>query len=308
MEWQNISNEWLLGRFRIPEGKLRVVIDSDTYNEVDDQFAVAYALLSPERLDVEAIYAAPFRNERAADAAEGMRKSYDEILRLLGHMGRESENFVFRGADSFLPDEDTPVDSEAVRDLIQRAMAADEADPLYVLALGAITNVASALLIEPAIREKIVVVWLGGQPLTRNTAREFNLAEDVPAARVIFNSGVPAVLLPVHGVTGTMITSPAEIRCWLEGKNALCDMLVDRFCSYRADAHLPGWSKVLYDIAVVGYMLHPDKWAAAELAHSPLLTDDCRWVHDTRRHFINEVVALNRKAIFMDMFPKLASL
>ena len=69
------------------EGKLRVVLDTDTYNEIDDQFAVVHALLSGDRLDVEAIYAAPFHNNRSEGPADGMRKSFEEIGRLLDRMG-----------------------------------------------------------------------------------------------------------------------------------------------------------------------------------------------------------------------------
>jgi inosine-uridine nucleoside N-ribohydrolase len=53
--------------------------------------------------------------------------------------------------------------SEAARNLVERAMASDPSDPLYVVAIGAITNVASAVLMEPAVAERIVIVWLGGQ-------------------------------------------------------------------------------------------------------------------------------------------------
>ncbi|MEO2199220.1 MAG: hypothetical protein ABGY72_24480, partial [bacterium] len=64
-------------------GRVRAVLDTDTYNEIDDQYALAYCLLSPERISVEAIYAAPFVNDRSTSAAQGMEKSYEEILRLL---------------------------------------------------------------------------------------------------------------------------------------------------------------------------------------------------------------------------------
>ena len=41
-----------------PADHVRMVLDTDTYNEIDDQFALVYALLSPERITCEAIYAA----------------------------------------------------------------------------------------------------------------------------------------------------------------------------------------------------------------------------------------------------------
>ena len=56
-----------------------------------------YAMLSGERIDVEAIYAAPFHNERSTGPADGMEKSYDEILRVLDRLGHPSEGFVHRG-------------------------------------------------------------------------------------------------------------------------------------------------------------------------------------------------------------------
>ena len=59
---------------------VRMVLDTDTYNEIDDQFAVVYALISPE-LDVQAVYAAPFHNNRSSGPGDGMEKSYEEILR-----------------------------------------------------------------------------------------------------------------------------------------------------------------------------------------------------------------------------------
>ena len=91
-----------------------MVLDTDTYNEIDDQFALAYALLSRERLGVEAVYAAPFHNSRSSGPEDGMEKSYEEILRVLERMNRAPEGFAFRGSRSYLPSAEEPVASEAV--------------------------------------------------------------------------------------------------------------------------------------------------------------------------------------------------
>ena len=69
------------------DGTVDMVLDTDTYNEIEDQFALVYTLLSPERLTVKAI-TAPFHNDRSQGPEEGMEKSYDEISRLLEKMGR----------------------------------------------------------------------------------------------------------------------------------------------------------------------------------------------------------------------------
>ena len=148
-----------------PTRRVRMVLDTDTYNEIDDQFAVVHALLSPEHLNVEALYAAPFHNNRSNDAEDGMEKSYEEILRLLDFLNVPADGFVYRGSKAFLFDTETPVPSDAATDMVERAMTATTEEPLYVVAVGAITNVASAILIEPEIIKRIVVIWLGGNPL-----------------------------------------------------------------------------------------------------------------------------------------------
>ena len=150
-------------RLQHPTGPVDAVLDTDTYNEIDDQFALVYALLSPE-IRLEAVYAAPFYNERSSDPADGMESSYQEILRVMGHLGIGSTETVYRGSTKYLPSDQTPVESDAARNLVERALAPREG-PLYVMTIGAITNVASAILMAPEIIERIVVVWLGGQPL-----------------------------------------------------------------------------------------------------------------------------------------------
>jgi inosine-uridine nucleoside N-ribohydrolase len=137
-------------RLRPPTGRIEMVLDSDMFNEVDDQFALAFAARSPERIDLKAVYAAPFLNHRSKSAGDGMEKSCHETLRVLKLMGEKTDGRVFRGSDRFLTDRNTPVDSPAARHLIRLAHQ-DRKGPLYVVGLGAATNLASALLLDPSI-------------------------------------------------------------------------------------------------------------------------------------------------------------
>lgn len=303
MKWNPMPAEKLIPRLRLPGGKLNMVLDTDTYNEVDDQFALCYSLLSRERLNVQAVYAAPFFNDRSSGPEDGMEKSYDEIVRLLGTMNLQSQGFVFKGSRSYLPGEDTPVISPAAEDLVKKGMAMPEGELLYVTAIGAITNVASALLMEPRLVEKICVIWLGGHPLTWPTAREFNLMQDVKAARVILNSGVPFILVPCMGVASHLTASIPELEAFLGGKNEMCDALVKLFSEYTDDPF--GWAKEIWDVSTIGLLVNPD-WAPMTVEPSPLLSDDCRWSRDASRHPIGVVQCLNRNAIFRDMYKKLA--
>ncbi len=70
-----------------PPGKrpVRMVLDTDTYNEIDDQFALVYTLISPE-VSVQAVYAAPFHNNRSSGPGDGMEKSRVPCLRLRKHV------------------------------------------------------------------------------------------------------------------------------------------------------------------------------------------------------------------------------
>ena len=303
MKWNLLPPDELVRRLEPPKGRVKMVLDTDTYNEVDDQFALAYSLLSPEKLDVLAVYAAPYFNDRSSGPEDGMEKSYAEIVRLLGKMGRPSEGFVFKGSRGYLPDGETPVESEAARDLVKKAMATPEGELLYVVAIGAITNVASAILMEPEIVKKICVVWLGGHPLSASTAREFNLMQDVPAARVVLDCGVPFTLVPCMGVASHLLATVPDMKDAIGGKNALCDALVELFGEYSSD-HF-GWAKEIWDVSTIAYLVNPD-WIPTVLEHSPLLTDDCHWAHDANRHFIRVATFARRTPIFRDLYRKLA--
>ena len=93
MKFPIISESERIRKLKISDGALKVVIDTDTYNEIDDQFALVHALLSPERLNVEAIYAAPFHNERSDSPLDGMEKSYSEIHKLLIKLKIDTQMF-----------------------------------------------------------------------------------------------------------------------------------------------------------------------------------------------------------------------
>ncbi len=302
MDFPIIPETTRLKRLQPPTGKVRMVLDTDTYNEIDDQFAVVHALLSPNRLAVEAIYAAPFFNDRSSGPADGMEKSYEEILRLLDRLDVSPENFVFKGATEYISDYSQPCQSEAVTDLIERAMKADDDDPLYVVAIAAITNIAAAILIQPEIINKIVVVWLGGHALHWPNTKEFNLKQDVMGAQLLFNCGVPVVHIPCAGVTTHLHTTVPELAAYVKGQGEIGDYLFETVCDYRTEHR--AWSKVIWDIAAIAYLLNPT-WVPTDIIHSPIVTDQKTWSFDTSRHFIRSATYVRRNPIFHDLFAKL---
>lgn len=303
MDFPRIPESLRLQRLAPPTGKIRMVLDTDTYNEIDDQFALTYAVLSPDRLQLDAIYAAPFHNKRSTGPADGMEKSYEEILRLLERLNVSPDGLVYRGSTQYLADWNHPVESPASTDLIERALAMPDGEPLYVAAIGAITNVASAILLEPSIIERIVLVWLGGNPAYWPTASEFNLMQDIPSSRLVFDCGVPMMHIPCQTVTTHLHSTVPEIERYVEGQGAIGDFLAQRFKEY-SDNHF-GWSKVIWDLAAIAYLLDAS-WTPSNLVHSPILTDQVTWSHDNSRHFIRSAYFIERDPIFRDLFTKLA--
>ena len=301
MRFPFIDQATRLERLATPSGKVQMVLDTDTYNEIDDQFAVVYALFSPEQLNVQALYAAPFHNKRSNGPADGMEKSYQEILRVLSRINVSPEGLVHKGSERFLYDVEHPCKSEAALDLIDRAMKQGE-EPLYVAAIGALTNIASAILLEPEIMKKIVVIWLGGQPLHWPTVEDFNLKQDPIAARLLFDCGVPLVLIPCIGVASHMLSTAAELEARLSGKNSIGDYLADIFADLLEERS--AWSKEIWDASAIAYLVNPD-WVPSDLVHSPLLTQKLTWDFDNSRHLIRIANFVRRDPIFMDMFAKI---
>ena len=302
MKFPQITDEVRLARLEPPCAKVRMVLDTDTCNEVDDQFALVHALLSPGRVELEAIHAAPFHNSRSSGPADGMAKSYEEILRVLKRIDIPG-GVVCRGCTAYLDGVEAPEQSDAGSDLIERAMQSGGGQPLYVVAIGAATNVASAMLIEPEIVEHIVVVWLGGHALQWPTNRDaFNLAQDPAAARVLFDSGVPLVHLPCLGVCSHMVTTVAELEHFVAGRGVIGDYLCGIVRDYGED--VPGWSKVIWDLAATAYAVDPG-WIRTDLVSSPVLTDELTWAADPGRHLIRNATYVDRDAIFGDLFRKL---
>jgi purine nucleosidase len=278
-----------------------IVLDTDTYNEIDDQFAVVYALISPE-LRVHALYAAPFLNDRSTSAADGMDKSYEEILRVLGKLGVSPEGFAYKGSRSFIADVGRPERSPAALDLIERAKGHSPKNPLYVVAVGAISNVASALLLEPSILPNIVVVWLGGNGHQWPHQREFNYQQDLKASRVIFDSGVALVQLPCTPIVTHFATTVPEMERYVGGQGAIGEYLLEIFKGYSKD-HF-AWSKVLWDMTAVAWVVNA-RWLPSDLVHSPIVTDNYTFSFDQGRHLIRAVNFVQRDPIFRDFFLKL---
>jgi inosine-uridine nucleoside N-ribohydrolase len=301
MEYNRLKN------LTVPSGKIDVVLDTDAYNEVDDQFAISYMLCYQERLNIKGFTAAPFFNQHSSSPSDGMYKSYDELIKLLNFAGEnELTKHVYHGSTHYMTDEKTPVDSEAADFLAKLADEYSADKPLYIVAIGAITNVACAILKCPEIVDRAGVIWLGGHghhlPSYPGKAVEFNLRGDIAAAQIVFDSKIPLLQVPCGGVCSEISTTTPELEHYLRGKGAICDYLVDNVAAITFGKYAK--SRVIWDVTTATPLIDPQGCMMAEVP-SPIILDDGTYAFASTRHPILYVQQLYRDRIFADLFRSL---
>jgi inosine-uridine nucleoside N-ribohydrolase len=238
-----------------PKGEtIRVIIDSDAKNEIDDQWAIALAILSPERFKIEGFVSAPYLD----GGPDSVEKCAQEIELVLEKAGMKDKWPVYRGSQP-LQYFDTPSESEGVDFIIEKAMASTPDDPLWIIGLGAATNIASAVLKEPKIVDRINVFW---HFRTRWPEKcwNFNVFGDAHAARAVFHSELSFVLFD----TGTYLYCPMEeSERLVRPHGALGQYLHD----YRlTDSYFSGAKKGYFDLGDIAALVEPSlaQWEEVE--------------------------------------------
>lgn len=293
--------------FSVPEDKVvRVILDTDAANEADDQYAIVQALLSP-RLDIHAIVAAHFGEEKSAHS---MLDSYEEIQRILRIMNKGTNAFdvpVFMGAERAMEAGGKAQPSEGSAAIVKEAMR-ESAAPLYVLSLGALTNVASALIEEPQIAGRMTLIWIGGNAYPEG-GWEYNLKNDVRAAQHVFQSDVPLWQVP-RNVYQMMLVSVAElavrVRPWGEIGEYLFSHLVEWGQTFwgKRSAQRTGECWFLGDSPAVGLVLNEHEFHY-RVRRAPRILPDMRYADAEAGREIRVYESVNSRFILEDLYAKL---
>lgn len=278
--------------------KINVILDTDTYNECDDQFALSYLLKSQDIFNIEAITIAPYQHDNDLLIEEGLEKSYQEVLKITGYFNFDITEKVFKGSTDYL-ENGYNNSNDAVNKIIEIAIKNDKT---YILAIGAITNVALAILKEPKIIDKIEVIWLGGHSLFYKDNKEFNFRQDIQAVKTVFNSKVKLTVIPCKNVASNLMTSIYELEHYLKNKNEICDYLCERF--YNDGIHGIQTRRIIWDISVIAYLINKSWFDTIEI-NCPNINKDTSYELNTNNHKINIVTYLNSNKIYEDLFKKL---
>lgn len=274
----NFDMETVLSHLRTSKKK-NLILDTDTFNEIDDQFAITYAMLADD-IRLLALTAAPFFNIRVSSVTEGMEKSYDEMKRIRDLIDPAGKRDIpcYHGAADYLKNTITPQVSEAAENIVRLVHEAD--DIVYIAMLGCYTNVASALLMDPSIMEKAVVIMVGANKFERGDCNEFNLRQDRAAARVIFECGVPLVVLPAFDGTERLYMTTGELLYYFRGRaGAVGDYLCDIFVANEQPAedaagNCTSRQRSIWDIAAVAFLRQPDEMTRTSIV--PARTVDAK--------------------------------
>ena len=281
----------------------RAIIDTDARNEADDQFAIVHALLSPS-LDVRGLIAAHFGTSRSD---RSMAESREEIDRLLDLMDLRGEVTVDDGAAEAIGEDGAPRDSDGARLIIEESKLATADDPLYVAFLGPLTDMASAILLDPEIvRRPVVVIWIGGVGyggVETYPGIEFNLRNDIAAANLVYDSGVTIWQVPSN-VYSQVSVGYAELEEKIGGTSALADYLISQMIEWNATYHPePIESRSLGDSPAISLMLYP-RGGTFRTVPAPRFGREGHYLPGSG-HPVRVVESVDVRFLIEDMFAKI---
>jgi purine nucleosidase len=285
-----------------PKSRRRVIIDTDAKNEADDQFAIVHALLSPS-LEVRGLIAAHFGTSRSDRSMEESREEIDLLLDLMGLQ----QVTVANGASTGIPDERTPLDSAGAQLIIAESKLATASEPLFVAFLGPLTDMASAILLDPDIVERdIVVIWIGGVGyggVETYPGVEFNLRNDIAAANVVYDSGITVWQVPSN-VYSQVSVSYTELEEKIAGTSKLADYLIDQMVEWnRTYWPEPIESRSLGDSPAISLMLYP-RGGNFRIVPAPRFGQEGHYLPGSG-HPVRVVETVDVRFLLEDMFAKI---
>ena len=235
--------------------KTKVILSTDVGNEIDDQWAVTYLLLQP-RFEVLGVMSAHAPTIPAPAGQTSYRILVDVIE---NRLGMKSHPPLIEGGSTPLENEKTPQPSPAVTFLIKTSKQFAANNRLTVLMIGAATDVASAILIDPTIVDRIRVVQMGFHD--EKGGDEFNIANDAHAVKAILASKVPLVVGPGNVCRANLSLTFAQAREMLAGRGVIGAWLWEEYQAwyfrYVKPLRVNDFSKpwVIWDDIALAYVL-----------------------------------------------------
>lgn len=264
--------------------RIPVILDTDANNELDDQHAIAYMLQNQEVFDILGITVNTTRN------GGYIEEHYREAMRILTLFNEQENIVVRRGADTTFAmiRENLGVPGfdgeEAVEFIIAQARKyRGKSEPLVLLPIGKLTNIALALEKEPGIADNIRIVWLGSN---YPESGEYNLENDTSALNYLLeqdvrfeiatvsygrNTGTSHILVTLPEIDSVMPGLGPQSHQSIEGRHGgtfdhFGDYAVSLF--HHIDLYGDPPARSLFDLGAVAIVKNPG-WAASRSIPAP---------------------------------------
>jgi pyrimidine-specific ribonucleoside hydrolase len=296
----------------ISSGQHRVIIDTDP--GYDDALALLFAMSSPE-LKIEAITAVSGNLPIEITLANSLR-----MVEIAGRTdipvaGGPKTPLVRQGifapeghgdnglaGAEFPPPKVKPVDMPAAE--LIRSVVRKYPGEVTLLPIGPHTNIATALLADPALAGMIRGICMMGGSLSGGNitpAAEFNIYVDPEAARVVFHSGIPITMVGLD-VTDKVLLKEDHVRA-LEASNTPVSQAAAKIARavtewYRNQGYITG--PIMHDSLAVAAFLDPqllrfeqfyidvetsgDVTAGETVAYSPIHGESQHWLTPDAPH------------------------
>ena len=281
-------------------GRRAVVVSTDCGADCDDQWAVAHLALI-HTIDLKAIVTSHAPGLTPAAAAAKTRS-------VLASLDLKKTPRVIEGASSPLSRGDTPRDTPGARTLIDEARGRTSHDRLTVVMIGAATDVASALLIDPSLAERIEVVAMGFESYPKGTD-PWNVKNDVKAWRVVLESNVRLVVGDSEVTRRRLKMNPTEAKRRLPQNDPVSLMLIGELVR-RLDEN-PAFAEKetgekrtwpIWDEVTVAYLLGMTKTKTIPRLR---LLDDLTFDQERSAGTIDWVTEIDREALFVDLADRI---
>lgn len=302
--------------------RMRVIVDNDFSGDPDGLFQLAHLLLSPS-VEIRGIIGSHLKVGDGFDPsrtqAQNAAKKARELLQL---MNVKQDIPIVAGSDTAMPNDSTPVKSAAVDLIMKEALRTDTQLPLYVLCGAGLTEIASALLTNPRIADKLTVVWIGGPEYTdlatpppNYSNPEYNLNIDISAGRAVFNrSTVPLWQVPRNAYRQALLPySQLQLRVKPYGKTGayLCDViekLMGRLQQYKlniGETYILGDSPLVLLTALQSSFEADPSSSTYELKQAPKIDAQGAYTYNQAGRLIRVYTQLDIPLLFADFFAKL---
>lgn len=236
--------------------------------------------------------------------SSSMLESYQECLKIkeLVH----SDVKVCKGAQKAITDQNNYEYSEGADLIIQEAFS-DSSEPLFVIFLGPLTDLACAYLKEPRIADRLTAIWVGGGPYP-NGGKEFNMYNDIAAANIIFQSAIDLWQIPSN-VYSQLLVSLSELQMRVAPCGKLGEYLFHQLVEFNeSSTEFKDWpsgeSWCLGDSSAIGLLLDQHLWAY-EIKNAPLVDKEMNYIFQQTSQKLRVYHTINSRFILEDFFIKL---